>query len=84
MLGPGRYVKVDVGRMTYNLVLRPDSPAYMACKQREREQRMALSWEKVALTFWADRVVPADELGGDLKDKVPYGLEKVSNLTSVI
>ena len=81
MLGPGRYFKVHVGRMAYNLVLGADSPAYMTCKQKEREHMMALSWEKVALTFWADRDITADEVRKGMEKRV-YGVieEDLSSL----
>ena len=37
---------------TYDIKLKADIQAYKICKEVEREQRLALSWERIALTFW--------------------------------
>ena len=54
MFGADRYFRISKGRRDYLIRLSAESRAFQVCKQREREQRLALSWEKIALTFYGD------------------------------
>lgn len=63
MLGSRRYVRIHIGRKTFDIRLKKDSTAYMACKQNEKEQKMEESWDRIALTFWPGESSSVDEQG---------------------
>ena len=52
MFGQYHYFRIIVSGQTYDIKLKPENQAYKICKELEREQGLALSWEKIALTFW--------------------------------
>ena len=58
MFGAHRYVRISRGRHEFLLRLGAESRAFRVCKEREREERLALSWDRIALTFWASSEQP--------------------------
>ena len=63
MFGVHRYVKISRGRQEFLIRVVAESRAFQFCKEREREEKLALSWEKIALTFWAENEVVCPEEG---------------------
>ena len=57
------------GRMEFLLRLGAGSRAFRVCKESEREERLALSWEKIALGFWACNKITSIEDGKKKDDK---------------
>ena len=52
LLGSRRFFKIYIGHLAFDIRLKVDAPAFLTCKQNEREQKMEESWDKIALTFW--------------------------------
>ena len=55
IFGIHRYFKISRGRNEFFIRIVAESRAFQFCKEREREEKMALSWEKISLTFWAEK-----------------------------
>ena len=55
IFGIHRYFKISRGRNEFFIRIVAESRAFQFCKEREREEKMAISWEKIFLTFWAEK-----------------------------